>query len=123
MRVQFPLGLLRMLCIASARCAWDTEERFESDIFNHRSAIHFDEPVVAQPGRALRKSNPGRDFNSSNIARGAVVVGSNPTHRFLLTAGTLSAIENTTHMINKSCSDKSVLNIRNVTHTAICFKW
>ena len=57
----------------AARCAWDAEERFESDIFNlERKAGHFRQNKIA-------------------------------------------------HMIQKSCSEKSVLNTRDVTHTAINF--
>ena len=27
----------------AARCAWDAEERFESDVFNHRSVVQSEE--------------------------------------------------------------------------------
>ena len=75
--------------------------------------------MVAQFGRALRKTNPVRGFNSSFFVRDAVVVGSNPVHRCSsIIWDTYSNAIQFTRSINPVKKIR-VLNKENVTHTAI----
>jgi len=73
--------------------------------------------MVAQSGRALRKINPDRGFNSRFFVRDAVVVGSNPVHRCSSIIWDIYSIY-FARSINP-VKKYRVLNKENVTHTAI----